>query len=80
MSAPAPCPHSTCDIGSAMNGISRANGTTTTSAVRIVLTRVRASAASSRAAACAESRGRIAVARDTVMIECGTSATRNAEE
>lgn len=59
-----------------MNGSRRANGTTTTSAVRIVLTRVRARAGRSSAAACEESRGRIAVASDTVITECGTNATR----
>ena len=63
-----------------MNGISRANGTTTTSAVRIVLSQGARERRVVRAAACAESRGRIAVARETVMIECGTITTRNAEE
>ena len=64
-----------------MNGSSSANGTTTASAVRSV-SRERAghAGAGRRSAARAESRGRIAVASETVTIECGTIMIRNVEE
>ena len=63
-----------------MNGSSSANGMTTASAVRSVSLRVLATPGRSSSAARAERRGRIAVASETVTIECGTIMIRNVEE
>ena len=49
-------------------------------AVRSVDATLRATPARSESAANAESRGSIAVASDTVAIECGTITSRNALE
>ena len=63
-----------------MTGSSSANGITTARALRIATPSVRARAGKSVSAAWALSRGRIAVARDTVITECGTITIRNVSE
>ena len=72
-------PKSTLALSKASRGRANANGTTMARAVRRVPARVAASPDRSRAAALAESRGRIAVASETVMIACGTITNSAAE-
>ena len=64
----------------ASTGMSAAKGRMTASAELSAPTSVWPRARRSPLAACADSRGRIAVASDTVMTECGTITIRNAVE
>ena len=64
----------------ATTGMSKANGTISANAMRKVLAKELASPGRSPSAARPDSRGRIAVARDTVTIEWGTMTIRNAVE
>jgi hypothetical protein len=63
-----------------MTGSRAANGTTTTSAVRSVPASSVPSPVRSVAVARLDRAGRIAVASDTVMTECGTIMMRKAAE
>ncbi len=76
----APCPQMRCETSVAITGSRAANGITTASAVRSVSVSEWATPCRSSSAARAESRGRIAVASDTVTTECGTIMMRNVEE
>ena len=63
-----------------MSGSSSANGRISVYVVRSVDATLRLTPARSPSAANAESLGSIAVASDTVAIECGTITSRNAFE
>ncbi len=78
--AAAAYPHTRFDSGSATTGSSSAKGRIRASAVRVVAATWRPTARRSPSAADADSRGSVAVASDTVAIECGTITSRNAPE
>ncbi len=75
-----PQPKSPLATSPATSGINAANGSTSASAVRSVEETVRPTARRSPSWASAEMRGRMAVASETVTMECGTIISSRPEE